>query len=79
MQISNGIYSVDPHGSGVIKGIKCALAWMGICSDLPAEPLGRLPDVQRQLIRQRLEEMGLPLHGPEIAVSGQIDAPPTAS
>jgi 4-hydroxy-tetrahydrodipicolinate synthase len=79
MRISSGIYSVDPHGSGVIKGIKCALAWMGICSELPAEPLKRLSDVQRQLIRGRLDEMGLLAHRPVIAATGQIDAPPGAS
>mgnify|MGYP001130247311 CR=1 FL=1 len=53
MRISSGIYSVDRHGSGVIKGIKCALSCLGICSELPAHPLQCLSDVQRELIRER--------------------------
>jgi 4-hydroxy-tetrahydrodipicolinate synthase len=59
MQISETIYTVDQGGSGVIKGLKSALSWLGICSDLPAEPLQRLAEAERRLIRQRLEELEL--------------------
>jgi len=59
MRISEAIYTVDSHGSGVIKGLKCALACMGICSDLTAKPLGTCADAERDLIRQRLDRLGL--------------------
>ncbi len=59
MQISNSIYTVDQGGSGVVKGLKCALSWLGICSDLPAPPLERFADAERRLIRGRLDELGL--------------------
>jgi len=61
MRISGSLYTVDPHGSGVIKGLKCALSCLGICSDLPAEPLQPFADAQRKLISERLEELRLPV------------------
>ena len=61
MRISESLYTVDPHGSGVIKGLKCALSCLGICSDLPAEPLQPFADAQRKLIVERLEELRLPV------------------
>jgi len=61
MRISGLLYTVDPHGSGVIKGLKCALSCLGICSDLPAEPLQPFADAQRKLISERLEELRLPV------------------
>ncbi|HUT92150.1 MAG TPA: dihydrodipicolinate synthase family protein [Thermoguttaceae bacterium] len=61
IRISESIYTVDPHGSGVIKGLKCALSCLGICSDLPAEPLQPFADAQRKLIVERLEELRLPV------------------
>jgi len=54
MRISGSIYTVDRHGSGVIKGLKCALSTLGICSDRMAEPLARLAPAERELIRERL-------------------------
>ncbi|MFC1597184.1 dihydrodipicolinate synthase family protein [Planctomycetota bacterium] len=54
MRISGAIYTVDRHGSGVIKGLKCALSTLGICSDRVAEPLERLAPAERELIRERL-------------------------
>lgn len=68
MRISGSIYTVDPRGSGVIKGLKCALSTLGICSDQVAEPLERLAPAERELIRERLGRLeflrdtkGLPL------------------
>jgi 4-hydroxy-tetrahydrodipicolinate synthase len=61
MRISEAIYKLDPHGSGVIKGLKCALSWLDICSDLPAHPLQPFADAERRLIFERLEELRLPV------------------
>jgi len=60
MRISGSLYTVDPHGSGVVKGLKCALSCLGICRDLVAEPLQPLTDAQRKLIAERVEELRLP-------------------
>jgi dihydrodipicolinate synthase/N-acetylneuraminate lyase len=59
MQISNTIYSVGQYGSSVIKGIKCSLSCMGICSDFMAEPFHRFRQPQRELIQRHLRDLGL--------------------
>jgi 4-hydroxy-tetrahydrodipicolinate synthase len=59
IQISEAIYTVDPYGQGVIKGLKCALSWLGICRDLCVEPLQRHGEAERELIRRRLRELAL--------------------
>ena len=59
MRISETIYRVDPNGSGVIKGLKCALSWLGICKDTLAEPLQQLGEGRRELIRGYLDELGV--------------------
>ncbi len=59
MAISESLYRVDGGGSGVIKGLKCALSWLGVCNDLPAEPLQPLTEPQRRLIFDRLKRLGL--------------------
>ena len=38
MQISATIYTVGQHGSSYLKGLKCALSLLGICSDYVAAP-----------------------------------------
>ncbi len=59
MRISNTIYSVGKYGSSVIKGIKCALSCMGICSDFMAEPFHRFRQAEHELIRRHLADLGL--------------------
>jgi len=59
MQISNTIYSVGKYGSSVIKGIKCSLSLMGICSDFMAEPFHRFRAPERALVRRHLIDLGL--------------------
>jgi 4-hydroxy-tetrahydrodipicolinate synthase len=53
------IYQVGRHASAVIKGLKCALALLGLCDDFPAEPFNRFQSPQRQQVQQLLEELGL--------------------
>ncbi len=57
MKIYNTIYSVGRHSSKYLKGTKCALSVLGICSDYMAEPLRRHGEADRKLIEQYLSEM----------------------
>jgi len=57
MQISTTIYQVGNYGSSYLKGLKCALSLMGICSDFMAEPFHRFRKPERDTIRQMLEEL----------------------
>jgi 4-hydroxy-tetrahydrodipicolinate synthase len=57
MQICSGIYKVGHYGSSYIKGVKCALSLMGICSDFMAEPFHRFKETERLIISQLLEDL----------------------
>jgi len=59
MQISTSIYSVGKYESSYLKGLKCALSCMGICSDFLAEPFHRFRRAERKVIRRHLEELGI--------------------
>ena len=59
MQISSAIYSVGRYGSSYLKGLKCTLSCMNICSDFLAEPLHRFRSTERDVIRRHLEELGI--------------------
>lgn len=53
------IFEVDPHPSAVVKGLKCALSLLGLCSDLPAEPLTPFGGAEREKVRATLSNLGL--------------------
>jgi dihydrodipicolinate synthase/N-acetylneuraminate lyase len=57
--IAREVYRHDQGSLGVIKGLKCALGLMGICSDAVAPPLQTLNESQRENIRSALERIGL--------------------
>lgn len=59
MQISSTIYNVGNHGSSYLKGLKCALSIMGICSDFMAEPFHRFNQPERKKIEAALDATGL--------------------
>lgn len=59
MQISSSIYSVGSYESRFLKGLKCALSCMGICSDFLAEPFHRFGSAERDIVRRHLEELGI--------------------
>ncbi len=59
MQISTSIYGVGRYQSSYLKGLKCALSCMGICSDFLAEPFHRFRSAEHDVIRQHLEELGI--------------------
>jgi len=59
MQISTSIYGVGRYQSSYLKGLKCALSCMGICSDFLAEPFHRFRSAERDVIRRHMEELGI--------------------
>lgn len=63
MQIDATIYSVGRYGSSFLKGLKCALSCLGICSDFLAEPFHRFRGPEREVIRGYLDELGITRQG----------------
>jgi len=59
MQISTSIYGVGRYHSSYLKGLKCSLSCMGICSDFLAEPFHRFRIAEHDVIRRHLEELGI--------------------
>jgi len=59
MQISSTIYTVGGYESSFLKGLKCALSCIGICSDFLAEPFHRFGSSERDIVRRHLEELGI--------------------
>ena len=59
MEISTAIYGVGKYESSYLKGLKCALSCMGICSDFLAEPFHRFRRSERNIIRWHIKELGL--------------------
>ncbi|HBL76791.1 MAG: dihydrodipicolinate synthase family protein [Bacteroidetes bacterium GWF2_42_66] len=57
MQVSTTIYNVGHYGSSYMKGLKCALSVMGICSDFMAEPFHRFKEPERLKIEQLLDQL----------------------
>lgn len=58
-EISGTIYRIGPPPSCVLRGIKGVLGCLGICSDRLAEPLLGCTDVEREVLAQHLERLGL--------------------
>ncbi len=59
MQISTTIYNVGNFGSSYLKGLKCALSVMGLCSDFMAEPFHRFNEPERKKIEAALNALEL--------------------
>ena len=57
MQISASIYSVGNYGSSYLKGLKCALNVLGLCSDFVATPFNRFGTEQRIKIEKAIAEI----------------------
>ena len=62
MQISASIYNVGNYGSSYLKGVKCALNVLGICSDALAAPFNKFGKEQRAKIEQALEAIDMPAY-----------------
>ena len=55
---ADSLYRIGKHPSTIIKGIKCALACLGVCNDFMAEPFHRFRvGGTRILIQTRLKEI----------------------
>jgi 4-hydroxy-tetrahydrodipicolinate synthase len=61
MQINATIYSTGQYGSSFLKGVKCSLNLMGICSDFVAEPFHRFRQPEREKIQRHLEQIQVKL------------------
>ena len=58
IQINTRIYTADYAGGYYLRGLKSALALMGICSDFMAEPSTRLDAEGRERVERALSEPG---------------------
>jgi len=59
MQLSNNIYNVGRFESSYLKGLKCALSCMGICSDFLAEPFHRFRRAEHKRVQRYIKELGI--------------------
>jgi 4-hydroxy-tetrahydrodipicolinate synthase len=59
LELASRIYTVGKHKSAIIKGIKCSLNLLGICSDCMAEPFHSFRQAEREQVRQHLAALGL--------------------
>ena len=55
MGICTTIYSVGRFGSSYLKGIKCALSHLGVCSDFMAEPFQAFKKTEREKVVKYLQ------------------------
>lgn len=59
IQQLGAIYRVGRHASAVVKGLKCALALLGVCRDEMAPPFESFQAPERARVRAILEQVGL--------------------
>ncbi len=57
MAISTRIYSVGKYGSSYLKGVKCSLSVLGICSDELAYPYRKFREEERAKIAEALKDI----------------------
>lgn len=55
------MYSCGQYSSSFIKGVKCALSYMGICSDFMAEPFHAFRANERESIRELIHNLNTPV------------------
>jgi 4-hydroxy-tetrahydrodipicolinate synthase len=59
MALSESLYRIGRHSSAIIKGLKCALALLGVCDDFMAEPFHRFRAEEREKVRGVLRELNV--------------------
>jgi len=59
MEFSTAIYHVGRYESSLLKGLKCALSCIGICSDFLAEPFHRFRRAEHEVIERYVKELGI--------------------
>jgi dihydrodipicolinate synthase/N-acetylneuraminate lyase len=57
LQVGRRLYHVGQHPSAIIKGLKCAAALRGLCSDFMAEPFHRFREPERGQIAQAVKDL----------------------
>jgi dihydrodipicolinate synthase/N-acetylneuraminate lyase len=57
MKISRGVYSVGEGSSSYLRGLKCALACLGLCGDTLSEPLPPLGAEERRRVSACLDSV----------------------
>ncbi len=62
-ELGRTIYRIGRYESSFLKGLKCALSCLGICSDFLAEPLHRFRGPERQIVQRYIEEMVITANG----------------
>jgi dihydrodipicolinate synthase/N-acetylneuraminate lyase len=63
-RIAETVYSVGHHPSAFLKGLKCALSCLGICSDVMAEPFKRFNPRERDRVEQHLRDLRITRESP---------------
>jgi len=59
LRLQETVFAVGRHHSSYLKGLKCALALLGICDDFMAEPFARFRAPERARVRRHLEKLGI--------------------
>ncbi|MBL8029563.1 MAG: dihydrodipicolinate synthase family protein [Fibrobacteres bacterium] len=59
IQVSSSVYSVGKYSSSYLKGLKCGLSLLNICSDFMAEPFHKFRAEERESIRKHLTSLGI--------------------
>jgi dihydrodipicolinate synthase/N-acetylneuraminate lyase len=59
MQIQFAVFRIGHYESSFLKGLKCALSCLGICSDFLAEPFHRFREPERDLVRTQMQRLGI--------------------
>lgn len=59
IEVSTALYSIGKFGSSYLKGVKCVLSLMNICSDTMAEPFQSFRKPERERVREALLKLGL--------------------
>lgn len=59
LELGEGIYRVNRSDSSYLRGLKCALSHMGICSGFLAEPYESFGPAESELIRRALVKIAL--------------------
>ena len=58
MEVSTLLYTIGKYGSSYLKGVKCALSVLGICSGYLAWPFREFEPSERVLVRKALMRLG---------------------
>ena len=59
MEFNTAVYHVGHYESSLLKGLKCALSCVGICSDFLAEPFHRFRRAEHEVIERYVKELGI--------------------